>query len=812
MRENKIGILAVQETHLTDELAEQFSNLFGNTLTLLHSPDPHTRNARGIALILNRKFINPDDTHMTVIVPGRMISVNIPWHDNNNLSILVIYSPNVPGEIKDFWKAIREHASQSTTLKPNIMLGDFNLVEDALDRLPCKPDDHRATTALKSFRDSNNLIDGWRTSHPEGKNYTWLRESDGTQSRIDRIYVREDFFSDCKNWNIQHAPIPTDHDMVSAEITTPTTPIIGRGRWAIPTRLLKNKYIKRDIQKLGLELETNLHAASGRTQHQNPQLMLSNFKKKILHTLREHEKKTQLIIKTKIAKLTETLANLRNNPNLPEDEIKISTVHIKKQIQCLIRDTHQHNRDRLAAIDTAEGEKIGRTWSNRHKTNKPRDTIKSLKTSQNETTTNSKIMAEMAAKYHHDLQFANHIPYDPPNNQKLSDILRPIKTRLSNASKVKLSTQILEDDIRQAIKKSANDKAPGLDGIPIELWKSLDDQYQSAQNNPGPNKKCNIVWSLTQVFQDIEKHGMDPNARLNKGCVSPIYKKKDPEDIANYRPITLLNTDYKILTKALSIKLAEVAHEIINPDQAGFIPNRSIFDQVKTTKLVIDYMSKFNKSGAIIALDQEKAYDKILHPYLWEVLNKFEFPNNFTNTIKALYEHTTSTIMINGELSKLFQILRGVRQGDALSCLLFDIAIEPLAECIRSSQLITGINIPGTKKRLKVKLFADDTTVVLLDTDKFKNLQTILDNWCEVSGAKFNIEKTEIIPLSNKTQRNSIMTTRNLGGNDTGIPTDLHITRDGEPVRILGAWLGNDIDQATTWSPLIENVTNRLKR
>ena len=812
MRENKIGILAVQETHLTIELAEQFTNLFGNTYTLLHSPDPHTTNARGIALILNKRIIDPENANLTVLIPGRALTVNIPWHDNNSLNILTVYSPNAPGEIKDFWKSIQEHVSHSPNPKPNVVLGDFNLIEDALDRLPCKMDDHRATTALRTFKTSNKLIDGWRTSHPEEKGYTWMRESDGTQSRIDRIYVHESFFSDCKSWEISHPPIPTDHDMVSAEISTPTAPLLGRGRWAIPTRLLKNKSMKREIQKLGSELEANLRATDGRTQQRNPQAMLRDFKNKTLQTLRMHERKTQPLIKMNIAKLSETLTKLRNDPDLPEDEIKIATVQIKKQIQCLTRETHQHARDRLAAIDAAEGEKIGKTWSSRHKTNKPRDTIKRLKTSPNETTTNSKKMAEVAGKYHYDLQFADHTPYNPPNAQKLSEALRPIKTRLSNASKEKLSIQISEDEVRRAIKKSTNDKAPGLDGIPIELWKSLDDQFRSGQNDPEPNNKCNIVWSLTQVYQDIKKFGMDRTAKLNEGCVSPIYKKKDPEDIANYRPITLLNTDYKILTKALSIRLAEVAPDIINTDQAGFIPNRSIFDQVKTTKLVIDYMDRFNKPGAIIALDQEKAYDKILHPYLWEVLKKFEFPNSYINTIKALYEHATSTIMINGELSEPFQILRGVRQGDALSCLLFNLAIEPLAECIRTSPLITGIRIPGTRKHLKVKLFADDTTVALSNVDKLENLQAILNDWCEVSGAKFNIEKTEIIPLGNKAQRDIITTMRKLGEDGDEIPNNLHIAKDGEPVRILGAWLGNNIDQATTWSPLIENVSNRLKR
>ena len=305
---------------------------------------------------------------------------------------------------------------------------------------------------------------------------------------------------------------------------------------------------------------------------------------------------------------------------------------------------------------------------------------------------------------------------------------------------------------------------------------------------------------------------MSRSAKLNEGCISPIYKKKDPDDVANYRPITLLNTDYKAYTKALSMRLAEAAPDIINTDQAGFLRNRSIFDQVKTTKLVTDYMNRANKEGAIVALDQEKAYDKILLPYLWEVLRKFGFPEKFINTLQSLYDNAETTVMINGELSRPFIVLRGVRQGDALSCLLFNIAIEPLAAAIRGSPKITGIRIPGTRNHLKIKLFADDTTVFLSEIDSIEDLRTILHDWCGVSGAKFNIEKTEIIPLGNRDQRERITTSRRLNEMNPPLPNDVHIAKDGEPVRVLGAWLGNDIDQATTWAPIMENVYKRLKR
>ena len=105
---------------------------------------------------------------------------------------------------------------------------------------------------------------------------------------------------------------------------------------------------------------------------------------------------------------------------------------------------------------------------------------------------------------------------------------------------------------------------------------------------------------------------------------------------------------------------------------------------MKLTQMIVNYTEVENLNGA---LDQEKAYDKIAHDYMWKVLSHCDFPPHFINTVQTLYAHTETVVIINGIRSSPFKVTRGVRQGDPLSCLLFNLAIEPLAEALRKSNL-----------------------------------------------------------------------------------------------------------------------------
>ena len=106
-------------------------------------------------------------------------------------------------------------------------------------------------------------------------------------------------------------------------------------------------------------------------------------------------------------------------------------------------------------------------------------------------------------------------------------------------------------------------------------------------------------------------HGIEENTNFALGWMCPIYKKKDQTEISNYCPITLLNTDYKLLTKVLALQLINHIKNLVHPDQAGFIPNHPIFNNIRLARMIIKYAEIAEEDGTIIVLDQEKAYDKI---------------------------------------------------------------------------------------------------------------------------------------------------------------------------------------------------------
>lgn len=229
LNRNKIAILAIQESHLTEELANKINTLFETKLLLIHSPLPESNNTAGVAIIINKGLLSTNKITHETLIPGRAIMVTIPWHADKPLKILNIYAPNDSNANEKFWDTLNEKINANPHLKPDTMVGDFNLTEDSLDRLPCHPDDPAAVTALGNLKSNLNLVDGWRRTYPDRREYSHQHVPNISQGCLDRIYISNNLLSSTNEWSIHPSTIETDHWLVTTNISTPDAPIIGRG-------------------------------------------------------------------------------------------------------------------------------------------------------------------------------------------------------------------------------------------------------------------------------------------------------------------------------------------------------------------------------------------------------------------------------------------------------------------------------------------------------------------------------------------------------------------------------------------------------
>ncbi|KIK44094.1 hypothetical protein CY34DRAFT_41449, partial [Suillus luteus UH-Slu-Lm8-n1] len=125
---------------------------------------------------------------------------------------------------------------------------------------------------------------------------------------------------------------------------------------------------------------------------------------------------------------------------------------------------------------------------------------------------------------------------------------------------------------------------------------------------------------------------------------------------------------------------------------------------------------------------------------------------------------------------------------------------------------IKGYQIPGVTERIIVNMYADDTTIYLTRDDCYSDLEEILQTWCNASGAKFNLGKTEILPIGTAEHRQRVIQTRKLNEKDNPWQDQIRIAQDGNPIRSLGAWIGNNVEHATSWEPVLEKIEKNFKR
>ena len=174
---------------------------------------------------------------------------------------------------------------------------------------------------------------------------------------------------------------------------------------------------------------------------------------------------------------------------------------------------------------------------------------------------------------------------------------------------------------------------------------------------------------------------------------SLLYKDKgDLDDLANYRPISLINSDVKLITKVLTERLKHVLPTIIHHSQTA-IDSRKIDHSIHMIRDLIDYANEQNMDACLLFIDQEKAFDRVNHDFLFKIMETFGFGPRFINWIKTIYSNASMSVKVNGFLTDTIPILRGVCHGNPLSFYLYILASEILSVQLRVNENIVPFKL-----------------------------------------------------------------------------------------------------------------------
>ncbi|KAJ3606503.1 hypothetical protein NHX12_026024 [Muraenolepis orangiensis] len=361
----------------------------------------------------------------------------------------------------------------------------------------------------------------------------------------------------------------------------------------------------------------------------------------------------------------------------------------------------------------------------------------------------------------------------------LGELTGPL-LQVSEEANSQLEGLLTIQELQTALQGMQGRRAPGIDGLSVEFYKA----YWDVLSN-----------DLLDVFNESLASGSMP-VSCRRAVITLLPKKGNLQDIKNWRPVSLLCVDYKLLSKALATRLGRAVEQVIHRDQTYCVPGRSMVDNVHLIRDVLEVSSSLDINTGLISLDQEKAFDRVEHSFLWKVMEKFGFSAGFIAKIKVLYNKIESVLKFNGGLCAPFRVCRGVRQGCALSGMLYALSLEPLLSKIRSK--LQGLFLPGFNGNLVLSAYADDVVVFVRDQTDIDVLVDIVREFSSASAARVNWKKSEALAVGE------------WSGGLPVLPQNMVWRKDG--FKYLGVFLGKEIVVLKNWEDVTEKIEGKLSK
>ena len=236
-------------------------------------------------------------------------------------------------------------------------------------------------------------------------------------------------------------------------------------------------------------------------------------------------------------------------------------------------------------------------------------------------------------------------------------------------------------------------------------------------------------------------------ARSQTRSVVRLIPKREGNirDITQVRPISLMNTDPKILSKVLTNRVEPILRTVVSQEQNGYFKGRYIGNGIKLLQYIKEYAQLHKLPCAIINLDMIKAFDSCSHQFLYKILRKLGFGPIFTKQLQALYKNASSAVINGGTTTKRYFLHRSNRQGDPISGILFELVFQAFINKIKQSNIITGFEFIDQSHR--ITCYADDASIIISNIRQYYEVMKISKKFGEVSGLRANPAKTEIFQV-----------------------------------------------------------------
>ena len=747
----------------------------------------YTSQSRGVAILFRTTARISDFTVRHSSATGRTLSVDFTF-GGLPYTVVCVYAPSVAADRPQYFT--QELFPSMPADRHLLVGGDFNCIAGQQDMLdPASPPGQRTLgywTGLRHVETEHHLYDVWRDLNADRRAFTHIATSGQSAARLDRWLISEQLRARVSKEPQATGHVigyPGDHLGVSLCLTAPASTLYGAAVWRLPLHLLDDQPF---CDRIADEVPAYLAA-----HPLGPQLTRGhrweNLKRQVKDIAMQRSWALAAQHRASLRMLeADSRAAVAAYSRSPSAQTLLEWQDAHQLLQALNAESAKGAALHAGVVWQFYGEQSTFWFHHLARERQSRTELKALRAGAApdslrvvlDTPTGRDTGGTILRDYYSGASETGLFAAHPVSAQAQAELLQAVDMVLppeatAAAEGANGDGSMPAAELEAALRSLPRGKAPGMDGIPYEFyqhfWPALGQE-------------------LTDVLHEAFTTDASPAlpASLLQGRITLLYKGKgaDRESPASYRPITLLNTDYKLAARALASRLGPLLNHVVDATQTGFLPKRWVGDNVLAHLEEISYLQETQEPGVMVFLDFEKAFDRLDRAWIERCMAAVGFGPGAQRWVHILHSGTTARVAYNGWHTDAFPVRSGVFQGSPLSPLLFVLATQPMAAHARRlalQQAFQPIRLPSGDPAPVMHQHADDTSIhARSPRDAQIILDTSVDLHCAATGSKLQRGKSQGLGLGSFSH---------LAGPDAA--TGVTFAEQGESVKHLGIPLTN---------------------